>query len=131
MIIDDSDLRALAVDLGTVEARVLPKIRPIVSKGALNIKNQLQREARESAHFDSLAPSIGYDMGGGSFGGDSVIEAEIGPDRSRGSGAGLLGAYWGWSRGGGGTLPDPIVALAEEEPRFVEAMAKVAGYVFD
>lgn len=131
MIIDDSDLRALAADLGTVEARVLPKVRPIVSKGALNIKNQLQRDARASAHFNALAPSIGYDMGGGSFGGDSVIEAEIGPDRSRGSGAGLLGAYWGWSRGGGGTLPDPIVALAEEEPRFVESMAKVAGYVFD
>lgn len=126
MIIDDSEVQELAADLRNVDAKMLPKIRSVVSKGALNIKNQLQREARQSTHFSPLAPSIGYEMTVG-----SVIEAEIGPDRARGSGAGLLGAYWGWSRGGGGSLPDPIIALGDEEPRFVENIAKVAGYVFD
>lgn len=126
-MIDASDLRALAADLGAVEAKVVPKIRPVVSKGALNVKNQLQRDARSSTHFAPLASSIGYEL---TEHGDGV-QAEIGPDRKRGSGAGLLGAYWGWSRGGGGTLDDPLVALAAEEPRFVENIAKVAGYVFD
>lgn len=126
-MIDATEVKRLAADLGRVEARVVPKVKPVVSKGALNIKNQLVREANESAHFSSLSRAIGYELSEGADG----VEAEIGPDRSRGGGAGLLGAYWGWSRGGGGTLPDPLLALEAEEPRFIEGLAKVAGYVFD
>lgn len=126
-MIDASGLRALAADLGRVEAKVVPKIRPVVSRGALNVKNQLQRDARSSAHFAPLAASVGYELTEHGNG----VAAEIGPDRERGGGAGLLMAYWGQSRGGGGTLDDPLVALAAEEPRFVESIAKVAGYVFD
>ncbi len=126
-MIDATELHRLAADLGTVEAKVVPKVKPVVSRGALNIKNALQRDARSSAHFAPVASSIGYELTEDNTG----VQAEIGPDRDRGGGAGLLGGYWGWSRGGGGTLTDPLVALGEEEPRFVESIAKVAGYVFD
>ena len=126
MNIDASGLYELSVDLSSADARLIPRVRSVVSRGALNIKGQLQSEASASASFRPVAASIGYDLTDGG----AMIEAEIGPDRSRGGGAGLLGAYWGWSRGGGGTLPDPMIALGEEEPRFVENLARAAGYVF-
>lgn len=126
-MIDATEVKRLAADLGRVEARVVPKVKPVVSRGALNIKNQLVREANESGHFSALSRAIGYELSEGADG----VEAEIGPQKERNAAAGLLGAYWGWSRGGGGTLPDPLLALEAEEPRFIEGLAKVAGYVFD
>lgn len=126
-MIDATEVKHLAADLGQIEARLVPKIKPVVSKGALNIKNQLVREANESTHFSSLSRAIGYELSEGADG----VEAEIGPQKERNAAAGLLGAYWGWSRGGGGTLPDPLLALEAEEPRFVQSIAEVAGYVFD
>jgi hypothetical protein len=118
---------ALARDLSSVPARLAPKIRPVVSRGALNVKTQLQAEARESSHFSSLASSIGYEL----LEDTSGVQADIGPDRERGGGAGLLMAYWGQSRGGGGTLPDPLGALEAEAPGFVSALEKVAASVLD
>lgn len=115
-----SDLDDLAEDLTAIPAAMVPKVKGVVSKGALNIKKQLQAEARQSPHFKGLARSIGYDLVVGEFAGDASIEASIGPDKARNDSAGLLMAYWGQSRGGGGSLPDPINALLEEAPNFLE-----------
>lgn len=122
MSADASELGGLADDLVQIPARLVPKIRPIVAKGALNVKKQLQAEAKASKHFKSVSRSIGYDLVVGGFAGDASVEAEIGPDKARGGGAGLLMAYWGQSRGGGGSLPDPMGALMEEAPNFLESM---------
>lgn len=126
-MIDAKEIDRLAYDLGEIPDRVVKKVRPVVSKGALNIKNQLQREAKASEHFAPLSRSIGYEMTDDADG----VSAEVGPDPERSGSAGLLGAYWGWSRGGGDSLPDPLLALEAEEPRFVQSLAEVAGYVFD
>lgn len=125
--IDASELNQLAADFTNVSAHVIPKVKGVVSKGALNVKNQLVAEAGQSPHFKQLARAIGYELTAD----DDGIEAAIGPEKERNAAGGLLGAYWGWSRGGGGTLPDPAVALADEEPKFVENIAKVAGFIFD
>lgn len=117
-----SDLDDLAADLTAIPDVMVPKVKGVVSKGALNVKKQLQAEARKSPHFKGLARSIGYDLHVGEFGGDASIEAEIGPDKTRNASAGLLMAYWGQSRGGGGSLPDPINALHDESPNFLENM---------
>lgn len=126
MSIDASELDSLAHDLGTVPLRVIPKVKSSVSKGALQIKNQMIKDAQSSTSFKAVARAIDYDL---TVGGDG-ISAEIGPSSSKDSAAGLSGAYWGWSNGGGGTLPDPSIALEAEVPKFMEALAKEAGYIF-
>lgn len=118
---DTSELNALAADLTQAPAELDGKILPVVEKGALNIKNQLVSEMRSSRHFKGVARGISYDIHGGQMFGRGVIEAEIGPTKgSPGSLANI--AYFGSSRGGGGTVPDPQGALDAETPRFEQAL---------
>lgn len=121
------DLARLAADLASAPDRVMREVRQVVSKGSLNVKQQLISEAQGSRSFRSIGRSIGYDLNATA---DS-IEGEIGPDKSRNSSAGLLMAYYGQSRGGGGTLPDPLLALQAEEPGFIAALENVAGVVLE
>jgi hypothetical protein len=131
MTTDSSELEALAADLQAVPARMVPKVERVVSKGALNVKNQMRRDAESSGHFGMIAGTINYDLVVGEFAGDASIEASIGPNASLGGAAQLAGAYYGWSRGGGGTIPDPAIALGEEEPRFIQSLAELAGFIFE
>lgn len=112
------DLRRLAADLnrGVDQA----KVRAVVRKGALNVKNQLRREAEGSRWF-RIAPTISFD-GREFWGGPG---AEIGPEK-RGAGNLANIAYFGGANGGGGTLPDPEGALAAEAPGFAKAIADLA-----
>lgn len=105
-------LRAAAADLPRL-------VRPVVAKGALNVKTKLRSEASGSRHF-RLASFITYDTKETSSG----AEAEIGPEKR---GAGNLGniAYFGGAHGGGGTLPDPQLAANEEAPRFEKAIGDI------
>lgn len=117
--IDTSDARRLAVELDSGTARTLGEVTRIVSRGALNIKNQLIREAKESASFKGFAPAISYDLE------DSGHTAIIGPETGRpGSLANI--AYFGTSRGGG-TVKDPGGALLDETPRFLRELERLAG----
>ena len=122
-----SDITELAALLALASGRVEREVKQVVSKGSLNVKNQLMREAAGSTHFKGLARSIGYDLTVTS----AFVEGEIGPQKERNAAAGLLGAYWGWSNGGGGTLPDPIGALEAEEPNVTEALARLAEVILE
>lgn len=122
-----SDFDELASDLASSPERVMREVKSVVSKGSLNIKNQLVSEAQGSRSFGQIARSIGYDL---TETGNSV-EGEIGPDSSRNSAAGLLMAYYGQSRGGGGTLPDPINALQVEEAGFIAALERLDGVILE
>ena len=119
MSVDTSELDTLARDLAKIPADMVPKIRGVVSKSALNTKNAMRKDARSSRHFKQLAPTIGYDLKVHGFGGDGVIEAEVGPTPG---GAGSLAgiAYFGTSRAGGGTVRNPEDAMLEEAPNFYE-----------
>lgn len=119
MSADTSDLDGLARSFRAIPATMVPKIRGVVAKSALNTKKLMQTDARRSRHFKQLAPTISYDLKVHEFGGDGVIEAEIGP--SGGGAASLAGiAYFGTSRPGGGTVRSPEDAMLEEAPNFYE-----------
>ena len=115
--IDTSEVRELVADMRQVEPRLARRLRPTVTKGALNIRRDLRRQMGSSRHFKGFA-DISYDLDPDGFG------AEIGPDRpGRGQGANL--AYFGTSRGGG-TVEDPIEALHREESAFLDNLAQAA-----
>ena len=120
--VDTSELRALAADLGRAPDKVQQGIRPVIAKGALNIKTEMQMDLASSTHFRGITFSVSYDTKVDSGG----VEAEIGPDKGRAGGALANIAYFGTSRGGG-TVPDPQVALTAEAPRFEKALSDLLG----
>lgn len=122
MQIDTSELDRLAADLGRMPAKVAKGIAPIVRKGAVNIKNQLNAEMDESAHFGQV--NITFET---KAEGDGYV-AEIGAV-TQGKVVGDLAhfAYFGGANGGGGTVDDPEGALKAEAPRFVKALTDLIG----
>lgn len=126
MSADTSDLDGLARDLRKIPADMVPKMRGVVAKSAVNTKKIMQKDVRRSTHFrgkkkPGLDASIDYDLKVHEFGGDGVIEAEIGPNPERNPAAGLAGiAYYGTSKPGGGTVRNPEDAMLEEAPNFYE-----------
>jgi hypothetical protein len=119
MTADTSDLDNLAAAFRAIPAGMVPKMRGVVAKSALNTKNIMRKDARSSRHFKQLARTISYDIKVHGFGGDGVIEGEVGP--SGAGSASLAGiAYFGTSRPGGGTVRNPEDAMLEEAPNFYE-----------
>ncbi|WP_426302769.1 hypothetical protein [Arthrobacter sp. R-11] len=126
-------LEELAVTLQGAAAKIIPEVRKVVSKGSLNVKRQIQKDFDASDHFGGRKPggvaaNVSYNLTGAGDG----IESEIGPFvDSEGFGS-LVGiALHGGSRGGGGTVADPLMALKTEEPRFIAALTDLAGKVLD
>ena len=79
MSVDSSDLDALARDLTKIPAMMVPKMRGVVAKSALNTKNIMRKDAQRSAHFKQIAPTISYDLKVHSFGGVGPTSASITP----------------------------------------------------
>ncbi len=130
MTIDASELGTLADDLMKIPSRLTPKIKPIVAKSALEVKKIMRADAAKSPHFKQIAPTINYDLKVFEFAGDASIEAEIGPDKGVGGAASLAGiAYYGGARGGGGTVRDPVDALLEVAPDFLEYIGQAVDGV--
>lgn len=119
MSADTADLDALTASFRAIPAAMVPKIQGVVAKSAVNTKKIMQADARGSKHFKQITPTISYDLKVHSFGGDGVIEAEVGP--AGGGAASLAGiAYFGTSKAGGATLRNPEDAMLEEAPNFYE-----------
>ena len=120
--IDTSEVRALQADMTKVDSRLARHLRPVVSKGALNIKETLREEMSESSGggkgFAPVTRAISYDLDDDGYG------AVIGPEKGApGSLANV--AYFGTSRGGG-TVADPEDALEQEADAFIEHLADMA-----
>ena len=115
---DTSDLDAFAGELLKVGPEVAAGIRPVVQRGALQIKKDWQAALAESTHFKGVSHTPTYDT---KMSGDGA-EAEIGP-RTAGRVPGDLVsiAHFGGARGGGG-ITDPQEFLNEEAPRFEKAL---------
>lgn len=119
MSADASDLDNLARSFRAIPALMVPRMRGVVTKSAVNTKKIMRADARRSRHFKQIEPTISFDIKVHEFGGDGVIEAEIGP--SGAGSASLAGiAYFGTSRPGGGTVRNPEDAMLEEAPNFYE-----------
>ena len=111
--------RELAVDMRNAEPLLARRLKPAVSKGAQNIKQDLAGKMRESRSFGAVAKAINYDLDDDGYG------AEIGPEKGKpGSGANL--GYFGTSRGGG-TVEDPIEALLREAPEAEQRLSDLYG----
>lgn len=122
MAADTSELRSFASELSRAAPEVTRAVPGVVKKGMNNVKSTMQADFRESRSFGHIAKTVTYDV---TVDGDGVT-GEAGPDKSRGGGASLAHiAYWGGANGGGGTVPDPLEALAIEAPRFEQALSKL------
>lgn len=116
--VDVSELRLLGTVLGRVPDHVQRGIRPIVQKGAVEVKNKMRDDMRESPSFRGVANTISFDVkadGGG-------VEAQIGPSPTSLTNI----AYFGGSRGGGATV-DILGPLAEEADPFENALRDLVG----
>lgn len=124
---DFSEVDRLATSVASVN--VLPEVRQVVSKGSLQVKNQIKRDFASSTYFDGddLA-NVSYDL---TTSGDAV-ESAIGPRVANEGFGSLVGiAIHGGSRGGGGTVADPLVALRAEEPILLAALGDVVERILD
>lgn len=70
-----------------------------------------------STHFSGITFSVDYDIKVDGSG----VEGRIGPNKGKYGGALANVAIFGTSRGGG-TVPDPSIALAAEADRFEDAL---------
>lgn len=117
--VDTSELDALAHDLGEVPGKVAKQAQAVVSRGALNVKNDWQERAKRSAgtHGRHYPYSIGYDLHYGLSG----TSAEVGPDSSKKQGS--MGR--GFEFGSINQPPhmDFLAAAQAEAPRFEKALA--------
>lgn len=102
-------------------------IRPVVSKGALNVKKAMQDDFKASVHFKQVAAGVTYDVESDRDG----VEAVIGPDADRRPAANLANiAYFGGAHGGGGTVRDPQLAAEDEADAFEKFLGDALQDVF-
>lgn len=92
------------------------EVTAVVSKGALNIKNDWRRAWQGLAHAPALPRAISYDVSQTLRG----PEAEIGPDKDRSQGA--LGNIIEFGTVNNAPRPGGLPALQREEPKFVAAL---------
>lgn len=119
--VDVSEVRALARDLGKVAGRAVPEATKVVERGALNVKKDWQARWKGLAHAPSLASAVTYELKIGV----GTIAAEVGPDKSYRQGA--LGNLIEFGSVKNAAHPGGAPALAAEEPRFIKALADIAG----
>lgn len=119
--IDARELTAFGNDLKRAAKVAAAGVKPIINKGAVNIKKQMRKEAFASEHFGPMGGTINFDL----FVSPDAVWAEIGPDEDVHYGKGPKGtpghlaamAYFGGLKGGGGgTVKDPKEALEAEAP---------------
>lgn len=122
---DMSAVSRLSADLTSIDGRLARHINPVIKKGAQNIKEAMISDLNKSSNagFRAVARSVSYDMRTAYAFGGGEIAAEIGPTSPDGALENI--AYFGsWK--GGGTVRDPVEALADEEPDFVREIEKLA-----
>lgn len=117
--LDLSEVQRLAVGIGRASAAAVKAVRPVVSKAALNVKNDARARVSSHPSWGQLAATLNYEQVG--------LSAEIGyDDVGQGNLAGI--AEFGSAR----HAPHPALmpAFKAEAPRFerylAEAVAKAA-----
>lgn len=113
-----TDLERLAHDLRQ-EAVVTPAaVRAVVSKGALNIKQDWRQRSQGIEHAPRYPQSINYTTKG--------FTAEIGPEDSA-QNQGFLGPILEFGGAHNAPRNDGQAALDTEAPKFTAAIAALAG----
>lgn len=107
-------------------ARTDEVLKPVVARGALNIKKETQAKWAGHRHAPTLPAAVSYDLDekGGALG------AEIGPDKER-SPAGPLGTIYEYGTPRNAPRPALNPALDNEAPRFEQAAGDAAEKLAD
>lgn len=125
MSIDASGIHELAAVIRSAD--IAPGVKQVISKGSVKVKNQIKRDFRASKHFKGVT-DVSYKLESGV----GYVESTIAPFVENDGYGSLTGiAIHGTSRGGGGTVADPLIALQAEEPFFMSAIGDVVGKVLD
>lgn len=120
-MIDARELLALQRHLTTAAQRTATQAVGVVSRGALQIRRDWSGRWSGHGHIPALPASISYDLTSSGL----AISAEIGPDKERRQGA--LGNLLEFGSVKNAPMPGGLPALAAEEPRFIAAVADLAG----
>lgn len=120
-MIEDLEIRKLAADLIAAGAGAGAKAKGVVTKGALNVKNEARALIRGHPTARAYPSSITYDV---EIEGKTVV-AEIGPDKTKNQGP--LGNILEFGTSNNAPLPHLGPALEHEAPRFEEYMADVGA----
>lgn len=110
-------VKELAADLEAVPAKVQPEIAKVVKRGAVNVKKDMQRDARSGGYTKHFARSINFDMVTPTF-------AEIGPDKGKIQGA--LGNILYFGTSNNAPKLDLEAPLYREAPKFEKALGDAA-----
>lgn len=113
---DISEVYEFALRFDQAADDVFDKMHPVVRRGALNIKKELQADASGHPHTPYLAAAISYDTKALKSG----IRAEIGPDKDKRGGAIANIVYFGTSKNTASL--DINGPLDREEPKFIKAI---------
>lgn len=116
-----AELDALAADLEGAAVRLPASLVPVVSKGALNVKNDWRANASGNRHAPHYPASIGYDLDVSA----ASISATIGPDKNLKQGP--LGNILEFGTSKNPPHNDGGRALAVEEPRFIAAVEEAGA----
>jgi hypothetical protein len=112
--IDVSGADALAASFDAAGRSIKKDAAAVVSRGALNVKRQMQDELKGSPHFRKAAPAVSYDLDG--------TEAEIGPEIGRAAGSlawiaafgtGRTPAWWDFTKAARDEAPNLERFLAD------------------
>lgn len=116
--IDTSDLKKLAARFDRSAGLAAAEVRPVVQRGAYNIKKDAQDRIGRGPYTPGYARSIGYD----SHQTPTSAWAEIGPDKDKAQGA--LGNLLEFEYGTPWSAPTPHLrpALEAEAPKFERAL---------
>jgi len=117
---DASDMDALGADLARAAVEHPRRVRPIVQRGALNVKKDAQARSSGLAHAPHYPQAITYETSES----PGKIEAVIGPDKDRTQGA--LGNILEFGTSKNPPIPHLLPAAKAEEPRYIKAIQDVA-----
>lgn len=119
-LIDLSEVRALATDLGKTSREVEREADKVLERGALGVKNAMAEDAQKhTGHAKHFHRSISYDRRYGV----GRMSYEIGPDKGRIQGA--LGNLLYFGSSNNAPTLDIEAGLIEEEPKLLSEMGKM------
>lgn len=117
---DFSEVERLVVTIARAEAAGVAAVRPVVAKGALNIKNDTRKNISHNPSWKHLASTVNYQMSGNAFFSEAIVGYD---DVGQGELAGI------YEFGSARRDPHPTLypAAEREAPNFEKALALVIG----
>lgn len=120
---DLSEVDAYIAEIGRVPGKLRDEVIKVGEKGALNIKRDWTQAWSGRSYIGPLSRSVSYDR---RFKG-TVVEWEIGPDKSKAQGA--LGNIIEYGSLNNPPIPGGLPALDKEAPRTEQHLSEVLGKV--